>query len=101
MSSSSEIILYDIPTKDKHPRCWSLNPWKARMALNYKKLPYTTEWVEYPDIAPKFKQLGIPPNERDPKFQYSCPAARMPDGQYVSCRPFIHQQRQTGRVLSD
>lgn len=26
---AQEIILYDIPTKDKHPRCWSLNPWKG------------------------------------------------------------------------
>ena len=30
---------------------------QARLALNYKKIPYTTEWVEYPDLAPKFKAL--------------------------------------------
>jgi len=27
------------------------------MALNYKGVDYNTEWVEYPDIAPKFKEL--------------------------------------------
>lgn len=57
------------------------------MALNYKKLPYRTEWVEYPDIAPKFKELGIAPNTRDPKFEYSCPAAKFPDGAYVRTLP--------------
>jgi len=29
----------------------------ARLLLNYKDLPYKTEWVEYPDVAPKFKGL--------------------------------------------
>ena len=53
---ADEVILYDIPSK---PRChgWSLNPWKTRMALNYKKVPYKTEWIEFPDLAPKFKEL--------------------------------------------
>lgn len=27
------------------------------MILNYKKIDYKTEWVEYPDLAPKFKSL--------------------------------------------
>lgn len=29
VTMSDEIIFYDIPSKDKHPRCWSLNPWKG------------------------------------------------------------------------
>jgi len=29
----------------------------ARLALNYKRIPYKTEWVEYPDLEPKFKAL--------------------------------------------
>lgn len=57
------------------------------MALNYKKLPYKTEWVEYPDIKPTFEALGIAPNTRDPKYQYFCPAARLPNGQYVRHPP--------------
>ena len=36
---------------------WSLTRSKARMVLNFKGIPYTTEWVEYPDLAPKFKAL--------------------------------------------
>jgi hypothetical protein len=55
------------------------------MVLNYKKIPYTTEWVEYPDLAPKFKALGIPPNPKDaPGYfaDYSSPCIRYPDGTY-------------------
>lgn len=33
-----------------------------RFALNIKGLPYRTEWVEYPDIAPLIKSFGLPPN---------------------------------------
>lgn len=81
---SNEFILYDIPSKDP-PRSWSLNPWKARAALNFKGIPYKTQWVEYPDIAPTFKSYGIPKNEGAGSYStdYSCPAAKFPDGSYV------------------
>jgi hypothetical protein len=77
----STITLYDLPSRGDCA-CWSLNPWKstslpaspknffrrltlrlqqtARFLLNYKSLPYKTEWTEYPDIAPKFKALYLP-----------------------------------------
>ncbi len=29
------------------------------MVLNFKKIPYETEWVEYPDLAPKLKALYV------------------------------------------
>jgi len=29
MSNDSNIILYDLPGKGDHVRCWSLNPWKS------------------------------------------------------------------------
>ncbi|KAK5168170.1 uncharacterized protein LTR77_006738 [Saxophila tyrrhenica] len=79
----SETILYDLPSRGDKPACWSLNPWKARMALNYKGIPYRTEWTEYPDLAPTFKELGIAPNEEGSTFEYSSPAVRLPDGSYV------------------
>lgn len=57
----------------------------ARMALNYKKIPYRTEWIEYPDLAPTFQKLDIPPNDSklNPNSQYSIPAAKLPDGRYI------------------
>lgn len=34
----------------------------ARIVLNYKAIPYTTSWTEYPDIAPTLSPLGVQPN---------------------------------------
>src|SRR5689334_9915093 len=45
-----EIILYDLgSTKNV---CFSPVVWRIRMMLNYKKLPYTTIFLEFPDIEP-------------------------------------------------
>jgi len=76
---SDEVILYDLPSKQG--TCWSLNPWKVRLVLNYKGIPYKTEWTEYPDLEPKFKEFGIPPNEAG--FRYTSPTVRLPDGTYL------------------
>ncbi|KAF2090785.1 hypothetical protein K490DRAFT_62113 [Saccharata proteae CBS 121410] len=72
----SSVILYDLPSKGRCA-CWSLNPWKTRMALNYKEITYRTEWVEYPDVEPKLKSLGIQANKDWPHF--SIPAAKVGD----------------------
>jgi len=70
------------------------NSTTARMILNYKNIPYTTEWVEYPDLAPKFKSLSIPPNPKDaPGYfaDYSSPAIRYADGSYqMDSWPIAH-----------
>ncbi|KNG51284.1 glutathione s-transferase [Stemphylium lycopersici] len=91
-SSSSNVVFFDLPSKQGIS--WSLNPWKTRMVLNYKKIPYTTEWVEYPDLAPKFKALGIPPNPKDaPGYftDYSSPAIKYADGNYgMDSWPIAH-----------
>ncbi|KIV88054.1 hypothetical protein PV10_08984 [Exophiala mesophila] len=76
---SAEIVFFDLPSRAG--KAWSLNPWKTRLALNYKGLPYRTEWIEYPDLRPTFQGLGIPPNETG--FAYSSPAIGLPDGSYV------------------
>ena len=49
----------------------------ARLFLNLKGIPYKTEWIEYPDIAPTFKSLGIPPN--DEGVPYTIPTIRIGD----------------------
>ncbi|KAI7329894.1 hypothetical protein KC315_g5931 [Hortaea werneckii] len=81
--SGSTTVLYDIANNAK--ATFSPNPWKSRLALNFKNVPFETEWVEYPDIEPKFKALGIPPNPEGPyKFtDYTSPAVRFADGTYV------------------
>ncbi|RXW21349.1 hypothetical protein EST38_g4499 [Candolleomyces aberdarensis] len=68
------ITFFDIPSTILN--AWSLNTWRTRFALNYKGLPYKTEWVEYPDIAGKLKSHGIGPTAHYPDGSpyYSLPA---------------------------
>ncbi|KAI4272413.1 MAG: hypothetical protein L6R38_006617 [Xanthoria sp. 2 TBL-2021] len=83
MSEAQPIILFDLPGKG-HCSSWSPNTWKTRLVLNYKQIPYTTQWIELNHIAPHFKSLGIPPNppSLNPK-PYTVPAIRLPDGTYI------------------
>lgn len=39
-----------------------------RLALEYKRLPYETQWVEVPDIATLCRNLGVKPNEVPPEY---------------------------------
>ncbi|KIK58970.1 hypothetical protein GYMLUDRAFT_202224 [Collybiopsis luxurians FD-317 M1] len=55
--SDTTIVFYDIPFAEPNV-CWSPNTWKTRYCLNYKGLPYRTEWVEYPDIEALCKKIG-------------------------------------------
>ena len=56
------------------------------MVLNFKGIDFKTEWVEYPDLAPTFKALGIPPNDPDdPDYfaDYTSPAIQYDDGTFA------------------
>lgn len=83
MASPARIIFYDIPTKPPASG-WTPNPWKTRILLNYKNLPYQTQWVEYPDIAANAKRLGIKATPQahgwksTPHEGYTCPAVTLP-----------------------
>ncbi|KAK7996149.1 hypothetical protein PG991_015616 [Apiospora marii] len=65
-----EIVLYDLAcTKNV---CFSPVVWCTRLMLNYKQIPYKTVFLEFPDIEPTLKELGLPPNETG--HQYTVPA---------------------------
>lgn len=50
-----DIILYDLAcTKNV---CFSPVVWKIRLMFNYKKIPYQTIFLEFPDIAPTLEEL--------------------------------------------
>ncbi|KIO30778.1 hypothetical protein M407DRAFT_242039 [Tulasnella calospora MUT 4182] len=76
-TKENPIILYDIPSKFES-KCWSVNMWKTRLILNYKGLPYRTEWVSYPDIQAIFINLGIEPSglkaDGSGRPHYTCPS---------------------------
>ena len=58
-----------------------------RMVLNYKQLPYRTEWLEYPDIEGFCRSHDIPPTgtRADGSGYYSLPAIHDPKtGIYVA-----------------
>ncbi|KAJ2915892.1 hypothetical protein MD484_g4525, partial [Candolleomyces efflorescens] len=69
------ITLFDVPSTFPG-KAWSLNMWRIRLALNYKNLPYKTQWVEYPEIAPVLKSHNIGPTKyhEDGSPYYSVPA---------------------------
>ncbi|EUC65040.1 glutathione S-transferase, putative [Rhizoctonia solani AG-3 Rhs1AP] len=55
-TNENPIILYDVLSEHG---TWSPNTYKTRLTLNYKRLPYRVEFISYPDIAPKLKELGV------------------------------------------
>ncbi|TFK35754.1 hypothetical protein BDQ12DRAFT_687874 [Crucibulum laeve] len=70
------ITFYDfastVPGKTFNP-----NTWKTRYSLNYKQLPYKTEWVEFSEEIEKVcKKMGIPPTSKRPDGSgaYTLPA---------------------------
>ncbi|TFK37165.1 hypothetical protein BDQ12DRAFT_753114 [Crucibulum laeve] len=69
------ITFYDFPST-KPGQAWNPNTWKTRYSLNYKQIPYKTEWVEYPDVAGLCKKIGIPPTSKnaDGSDLYTLPA---------------------------
>ncbi|KAF7800305.1 hypothetical protein EIP86_011554 [Pleurotus ostreatoroseus] len=61
MSEADKLIFFDLPSADPKNLAWSPNTWKTRYVLNYKCIPYRTEWVEFPDIADVCTKYGAPP----------------------------------------
>lgn len=82
---SSDITFYDIASAPPL-RTFAANPWKIRLALNYKGLPYHTKWVDMPDIRSVREELGVPANRT------------LPDGKPFHTLPVITD---SGKVLGD
>ncbi|EGN94524.1 hypothetical protein SERLA73DRAFT_114777 [Serpula lacrymans var. lacrymans S7.3] len=73
--SQPMIILYDVPSSNI-PQPWAPNIWRIRLILNYKRLPYRTAWVEFPDVEKTLRSIGAPPTSvrSDGRPVYSLPA---------------------------
>ncbi|KAJ5476245.1 glutathione S-transferase-like protein ustS [Penicillium sp. IBT 31633x] len=58
----NHIVFYDIAARPPvEKNCFSPNPWKTRLALNFKGVPYKTSWVGLPDITKVRSGLKVPP----------------------------------------
>ncbi|TFK22431.1 hypothetical protein FA15DRAFT_644212 [Coprinopsis marcescibilis] len=56
--AQDRITLFDIPF-DVPGRALSPSVWKTRYSLNYKRIPFVTQWVDLVDVEPLCKSLGI------------------------------------------
>ncbi|KAL8678370.1 MAG: hypothetical protein Q9186_005264 [Xanthomendoza sp. 1 TL-2023] len=78
---SDQITLFDLASKPPS-KSWSPNPWKVRLLLNYKSIPYQTHFLEWPNITPHLSSLSIPPNtptDANPTpLPYTVPTIRLP-----------------------
>jgi glutathione S-transferase len=87
MASNNVITFYDIAS-DEPLRTFAPNTFKSRYALNYKRVPYKTEWVDTPDIHALRERLGVPANRT------------LPDGSPYHTLPVIHDAS-TGNIVGD
>ncbi|KFY22399.1 hypothetical protein V493_06637 [Pseudogymnoascus sp. VKM F-4281 (FW-2241)] len=79
-----DIVLYDLAcTKNV---CFSPTVWRIRLILNFKQIPYTTIFLEFQDIEPTLKGLGLVPGESPTgeKLKYTVPAIHhMPTNTHI------------------
>ncbi|CRG83090.1 hypothetical protein PISL3812_00438 [Talaromyces islandicus] len=71
-NTEPEIVLYDLASINNV--CFSPVVWRIRLMLNYKNIPYRTVFVEFPDIEPTIKGLGIGESAAGSKHKYTVPA---------------------------
>ncbi|QPG99653.1 hypothetical protein C2857_002270 [Epichloe festucae Fl1] len=88
-STSTPIIFYDIAQRPPVTEtCCAVNPWKTRLALNFKAVTYTTTWVKMPDISGVRASLNVP----------AC--RKFADGTDFNTLPIIHDPA-TGSLIGD
>jgi len=62
---STGLVFYDVAMRPPvTATCCAANPWKSRYALNFKKVPYSTSWVQLPDITKVRRALGVPASRK-------------------------------------
>ncbi|KAL2062176.1 hypothetical protein VTL71DRAFT_6442 [Oculimacula yallundae] len=87
MGGSDPLLLYDISSPLK-PRSYAPNPSKARLALSFKGVPFSTSWIDIVDIPHVRKELN-------------CPATRsFDDGSDFYTLPMLREST-TGRIVGD
>lgn len=72
MADKVHLVLYDAETKKGSFSPYAL---RSRMALNYKKLNFKTEWLPLSGIKEAYEKIGIPPTpHRAVNPHYTVPA---------------------------
>jgi glutathione S-transferase len=79
---SKPIAFYDIAFKaPREETNTAVNPWKTRLALNFKALPHTTIWVPLPDVEKVRRSLQVPASRKfgDGSDYYTLPVITDPN----------------------
>ncbi|KAG9096392.1 hypothetical protein FS749_008597 [Ceratobasidium sp. UAMH 11750] len=61
-TNENPIIFWDIIGADG--QYFAPNPYKTRLTLNYKGLPYQVKYLKFEDVEPTMKAMGIPPTSK-------------------------------------
>ncbi|KAI0154517.1 hypothetical protein GGR57DRAFT_104981 [Xylariaceae sp. FL1272] len=61
MATAPSITFYDFASGpgENPPKLQAPSPWKIRYALNYKNIPYRTQFVDFPEIPTVRQALGV------------------------------------------
>ncbi|KIJ68614.1 hypothetical protein HYDPIDRAFT_24874 [Hydnomerulius pinastri MD-312] len=73
MASADHLITFFDLDGSSSKRPFSPMTWNTRFVLNYKQLPYRTEWVPFGDVAKILKENNVPPTMQRKPF-YTVPA---------------------------
>jgi glutathione S-transferase len=79
MTDSNPLVFYDI-SSPLQPRSYAPNPSKARLALSFKRVPFSTTWVDIIDIVETRKGLNCAATRKldDDSDYYTLPMLRDP-----------------------
>ncbi|CAE6423092.1 unnamed protein product [Rhizoctonia solani] len=69
-TKENPIIFYDVLSEHG---TWAPNTYKTRLTLNYKRIPYRVEYISFPDVTRKSKELGVKPTNPDGEIKYTLP----------------------------
>ena len=95
-----QLVLYDLASKSNTP--FSPSTLKTHYQLNYKGIPYTTQYIEFPEIAPLLTSFGIAAPPKDEGYgKHTVPAIRWPDGTCVMDSLAIYKRLETDPIYAD
>ncbi|KAH7342057.1 hypothetical protein B0J17DRAFT_746273 [Rhizoctonia solani] len=71
-TKENPIIFYDLLSENG---AWAPNPYRIRLTLNHKHIPYRLEYISFPDIARILEELGVKPANpvRGGEIKYTLP----------------------------
>ena len=93
-AKQDQLVLYDLASKSNTP--FSPSTLKTHYQLNYKGIPYTTQYLEFPEIAPLLTSFGIPsPPKNEGYGKHTVPAVKFPDGDCVMDSLAIYKRLET------